>query len=190
MTNTSPDHTTLSKSLDLLHIHQSTSEIYGLLCAIISAHAAITKDAWVNGLMTLDLDKKGNTKEIDSAKKDLENLFTWTQNYLNTEAGPEFHLILPDPKAEFESTLRSLIEFSQGFLSGLNLCQINTETQKDNPPLQEALESLTQIACLDDNEEDSSSNQEALELCTNYTKDTTSVILKHLKLNAPSDTKN
>ena len=68
--------------------------------------------------------------------------------------------------------------------------KLNTETTKDNAPLNEALESLTQIACLDDNEKDSSSNQEALELCTNYTKDTTSVILKHLKLNSPSDTKN
>jgi uncharacterized protein YgfB (UPF0149 family) len=190
MSKTAPDHTTLSKSLDILHIHQSTSEIYGLLCAIISAHAAITKDAWVNGLMTLDIDKKDDSKKIDSAKKDIENLFDWTQNYLNTEAGPEFHLILPDPKAEFESTLSSLIEFSQGFLSGLNLCKINTETTKDNTPLQEALESLTQIACLDDHEKDSSSNQEALELCTNYTKDATSVILKHLKLNSPSNTKN
>ena len=68
MTNTAPDHTTLSKSLDILHIHQSASEIYGLLCAIISANAAITKDAWVNGLMTLDIDKNDNSKEIDSAK--------------------------------------------------------------------------------------------------------------------------
>ena len=190
MSKATPDHSTLSKSLDILHIHQSTSEIYGLLCAIISANAAITKDAWVNGLMTLDIDKNDNSKETDSAKKDLENLFDWTQEYLNSATGPEFHLILPDPKVEFESTLSSLIQFSQGFLSGLNLCKINTETSKENPPLHEALESLTQIACLDDNEKDSSSNQEALELCTNYTKNATSVILDHLRLRTPSEKKN
>ena len=68
MSKATPDHSTLSKSLDILHIHQSTSEIYGLLCAIISANAAITKDAWVNGLMTLDIDKNDLVAIHDCAR--------------------------------------------------------------------------------------------------------------------------
>ena len=86
-------------------------------------------------------------------------------------------MFIPDINTDFEGALFSLVCLAQGFLAGLNLSEISTETQKDDDML-EPLEDLSNIACLDDSgEEDSESNREHLELCVDFTQSAISKLI-------------
>jgi yecA family protein len=190
-TTQTPSYNNIAEALETLNIHHSASELYGLLCALFCASAQLTEQAWINGLISQEIEK---TEITDKAQKTLINFFNWTNLYINTyiddNKSEPFFILLPDSKQEFNHTLIELVIFSQGFLSGLNLAHINSNTQKD-PQIIEALDALTQISCLDDQEEkDTKSNQENLKICTNYTQEAVHNIINKLKIPNKSELKN
>lgn len=187
-----PSYNNIAEALEMLNIHHSSAELYGLLCALFCASAQLTEKAWINGLISQEIEK---TETTDKAQETLINFFNWTNLYINTyiddNKSESFFILLPDLKQEFNHALTELVIFAQGFLSGLNLAHINSNTQKD-PQIIEALDSLTQISCLDDQEEekDTKSNQENLKICINYTQEAVHNIINKLKIPNKSELKN
>lgn len=186
-----PSYNEIQTALDTLKIHHSTAELYGLLCSLFSASAQLTEQAWINGLLNQEPEQN---QETQNAKDILINFFNWTHLYislyLDNNKSDNFFIFLPDQNKEFNIALTELILFAQGFLSGLNLTQINTQTQED-PIMLEALEALTQISCLDDqSEENTKSNQESLDICIKYTQEAVHSIINKLKIPNKSELKN
>ena len=171
-----PDFMKVQQALEVLEVQHEPSELYGLLCALFATSVQLTEVAWVNSLASKEL---ADNQKNNDAQKVLTNFFNWTQSHVKnisklglkkaSQPGKDNLLMfMPDINKDFEGALFSLVCLAQGFLAGLNLSDINTDTQKDDDML-EPLEDLANIACLDDSgEENSESNREHLELCVDF----------------------
>ena len=142
---TLPSFETVERALLCLKALGTAAETHGLLCALMSSGAKMRKQAWVNSLLS-SMVEPGDVMAKDAATS-VERLFEATQQQFKTNEC-QVQLLMPDDEAPIQERMQALAEWCQGYMSGLKLVGIATQGHA-NEQIQEALDDLTQIACLD-----------------------------------------
>jgi len=140
-----PFFETVECALSCLKALGTAAETHGLLCALVSTGATMRKQAWVNSLLS-------NVIETDDimardAVAIIERLFDATQKQFK-EDQCQVQLLMPDDEVALKERMQALAEWCQGYMSGLKLVGVTLHGH-NNEQVQEALDDLTQIACLD-----------------------------------------
>ncbi len=139
-----PTFLAVQSALRLLGSLGEASQIHGLLCAFFACGVKLKRQAWMNSLLTGNIDK--SDPELVQAQEDLTELFIQTEAAFGQE---EFsiELVLPDEEIVLIQRIEALAEFATGFVMGLNLTGINLKNNP-NSTLQEAFDDMMNISCL------------------------------------------
>jgi yecA family protein len=148
MSQAFPSFSEVSQALQTLNAVGDAAEVHGLLCAVLSGRLAIRREAWVDSLMSKHL--PSGDAATAAAQKTLNQLFDSSKAMLE-EGQYEVKLLLPEDEAEFTERLEALVQWCQGFLSGLN--RMGLGEGKLLGESADAVEDLNKIACLDVNQE-------------------------------------
>lgn len=161
-----PNFDSVKEALNLFSALGEAAEIHGLLCALFSTGAKLRKQAWLNSLVNQGFSKKD---ELESGAADvLLRLFTATEEAFAAE-GLSVDILLPNEESPIQERIEALAHFSQGFLSGLNLADVQVENNP-NAELQEALDDLVNISCLEYEQESGEVAEHALTELVEYAK--------------------
>ncbi len=148
MSHELPSFVTIEQALTLLEAPGGAAEAQGLLTALFCSDVAINVDAWVSSFLSQPI------QQADIAKKDAaescQQLFHATQASIRSDSY-DFELLLPDDDESLTERIEALSLWCQGFLTGLNLMNIDVENQKAE--LQEAFDDLVKFACLQPGDE-------------------------------------
>jgi yecA family protein len=158
-----PHYQQVSDALDLLQAHGTAGQSHGLLCALISAHARINREAWVDSLLGGHIE--ANDEPARAAYHLLHELFNATKDAFQQEAF-SLPLLLPDDDAPLVTRVDALGEWCQGYLTGLHLLGLDIKNNK-NEAIQECLQDLLSISQVDltpEDEADQASESHFVEL--------------------------
>lgn len=139
-----PSFINIQEALSRLGSLGEASQTHGLLCAFFACGVKLKRQAWINSLLSGNLDK--SDPEIVQAQEDLTELFVQTEEAFGQE---EFtiDLVLPNDDELLITRIEALAEFAKGFMMGLNLTGIDIKSNP-NPALQEAFDDMMNISCL------------------------------------------
>lgn len=141
----------------------SPAEMHGLLAALLCAGVPMKPQAWFDSMITFRPDAED--AQVNAAQEALLAFFTVNQSWF-AEHQDDFYLILPSDDAHMETRIDALAMWCQGFLTGLNLLEDKLKDQVAED-IAEALEDLTNMACLiynDEQENDEASQKAYVEL--------------------------
>ncbi len=151
-----PSFETVERALSCLKALGTAAETHGLLCALMSSGARMRKQAWVNSLLS-NVVEQGDVMAVDAVDS-IGRLFEATQKQFKQDQC-QAQLLLPDDEAELRERMQALAEWCQGYMSGLKLVGISAQSHA-NDQVREVLDDLTQIACMD-YDDDSAQGAEA-----------------------------
>jgi len=140
-----PSFETVECALSCLRAFGTAAETHGLLCALVSTGATIRKQAWVNSLLSNVIET--NDMMAQDAVASIDRLFNATQKQFK-EDQCQVQLLMPDDNVELKERMQALAEWCQGYMSGLKLVGVTLQDHNDEK-VQEALDDITQISCLD-----------------------------------------
>lgn len=161
-----PNFDSVKEALNLFSALGEAAEIHGLLCALFATGAKLRKQAWLNSLVSRGFSRKD---ELEASAADvLLRLFTATEEAFAAE-GLSVALLLPTDDTPIEERIEALSHFAQGFLSGLNLADVAVENN-ENAELQEALDDMVNISCLEYEQESGEEAEQALTELVEYAK--------------------
>jgi yecA family protein len=144
MAETLPQYQQVADALAELQAIGGAAETHGLLCALLSGQVLVRREAWLESMLTKPV--ANGDVAISKACKILIHLYDATQAALSAE-DYDLQLLLPDDETPFEARIAALVEWVQGFLSGLNAMGITVD--KEEGEVGEALKDLGNLACLE-----------------------------------------
>jgi hypothetical protein len=172
-----PDYRTVDEALSDLEAVGGAAETHGLLCAILSSGVAVRPEAWLESMMSKPLAKGDNKSE--SAYKVLQDLYQKTRTALTEMDDFDLQLLLPNDDSDFSERIEALVQWTQGFLSGLKAMGI--EQKDEQGEMKDALSDLNKIACLEyENEIGDEEGEHAYAELVEYTR--MAVLLVHDEL--------
>lgn len=154
-----PSHDSVERALEVLNSLGDAAEIHGLLCALFAAGVKLRKQAWLNSLLEQGVDTSDELSKNASAA--LTRLFDETARHFSTVENLTVDILMPDDDSPLSDRVEALSHWAQGFITGMKLSGIDVEHNK-NPELQESFTDLTNISCLDPQEESDDDSEGAL----------------------------
>ena len=158
-----PTYEAVANGLTSLEALSGAAETHGLLCALLCGGANISSSAWLESLQSAFPDAQD--PQFIKAKETLSQLFDATAAQLQSETC-EVELLLPKDDEALHVRIQALAQWSQGFLSGLQLLGVSHKNAQA-PDVKDALNHLLQISCLEyesDDEADAESESSYNEL--------------------------
>ncbi len=124
-----------------LNTDDTISSAHGILCGFACVKPDIKLDDWLNEvLVSIDLD---NLNE-KSAHEDLAKIFNETITQLG-DATLSFNLLIADENSRIGEQANTLVQWCQGFLTGLGLQKISTHDEE----VLEMIKDFSEISKLD-----------------------------------------
>lgn len=162
--HTLADYAQLSNDLAILELNLDSSELHGMVTGLIVGGASKQAEAY---LRTLTMSKSG--AQYHQGMNALFSLYTITHTCLfNFEFN--FQLLLPDDDVALEHRLLAFINWTQGFLQGLDMSGISLEDFESEENI-EVLQHLEDFADMDiENIEASEQDEQAYLDVTEYVR--------------------
>ena len=124
-----------------LNTDDTISSAHGILCGFACVKPEVSLDDWLNEvLVSIDL----NNLSEKSAHEELASIFNQTLSGLG-DPTLGFRLLIADESARLGEQANTLIQWCQGFLSGLGLQKISTHDEE----VLEMIKDFSEIAKLD-----------------------------------------
>ncbi len=152
--NNSLDYDALKSTLHTLNTDDTISSAHGILCGFACVKPDLNLDDWLNEIIvSIDL----NNLSEKSAHEELAMIFNETSLQLN-DPTLNFQLLIADEDSKLGEQANTLIEWCQGYLTGLGLQKISTT---DDDAL-EMIKDISEISKLDTNLLDTEKNAQDL----------------------------
>ena len=116
------DYDLLKTTLHHLNTDDTISSSHGILCGFACVKPELTLDDWLNEVL-VSIDQ--NNLNEKSAHEELAQIFNTTLSQLNDET-LDFQLLIADEDSRLGEQADTLIQWCQGFLTGLGLQKIST----------------------------------------------------------------
>lgn len=152
--NNSLDYDELKNTLFVLDTDDSISSAHGILCGFVCVKADVTLNDWLNEILT---NVDDNNLHTQSAHVILKQIFHNTISQLNDET-LNFALLIAGDDANMSEQVNTLVDWCQGFLTGLGLQKISNPNQE----VLEMIKDFSEIAKLDSQVVDSEENTQDL----------------------------
>jgi yecA family protein len=137
-----PSYRDVAEALTTLSALGSAEQNHGLLCALMSTHVRITREAWVDSLLSGHIepgDERGR-----EAYQLLHQLFNATKDAFQSEDF-SLPLLLPNDDTPLDERVEALAAFCQGYLTGIHLLGMDVE-KNSNARVQECFQDLLAIS--------------------------------------------
>ncbi|WP_192482765.1 MULTISPECIES: UPF0149 family protein [Cysteiniphilum] len=169
-----PDYQEVTTALRKINALSEASEAHALLCALFTGGAEMRIEAWMDSLMAEPIEA-GDVVAQDALKVLAEMYQVTKAQFLAQDM--HFDLLLPDDDEKFYMRIDALAMWSQGFLSGLGLMEI--DYTKGSIEVQEAIVDLIDMSRLqyDDEVTGQEDEEKAYMELVEYTK--VAVLLIH-----------
>jgi uncharacterized protein YgfB (UPF0149 family) len=156
---------TLADALAKIGVMANPAEIHGMLCGRLSGGQQLDNKACISAIEELyDLDPNS----LNDISNELLSLYEGSVQKLQ-DSGLGFNLLLPDDEYELGQRIDSLGQWCQGFLIGLGLSGLSSDTTLSNDTA-DALRDLAQIAQVDSHEFDTEENEVSFFELTEYVR--------------------
>lgn len=148
------DYDALKTTLHALNTDDTISSAHGILCGFACVKPDLNLDDWLNEIIvSIDL----NNLSEKSAHEELAMIFNETSSQLN-DPTLNFQLLIADEDSKLGEQANTLIEWCQGYLTGLGLQKISTT---DDDAL-EMIKDISEISKLDTDLLDTEKNAQDL----------------------------
>lgn len=137
-----PDYHDVSDALEALSALGTAGQSHGLLCALMTAHARINREAWVDSLLGGHIEP--GDERAREAYQLLNEVFNATKDAFQRDQF-ELPLLLPEDDSPLQERVDALGEWCQGYLTGLHLLGMDIE-KNSNEQIQECLQDLLSIS--------------------------------------------
>jgi len=115
--NSPLDYDALKSTLHTLNTDDTISSAHGILCGFSCVKPDLNLDDWLNEIIvSIDL----NNLSEKSAHEELAMIFNETSSQLN-DPTLNFQLLIADEDSKLGEQANTLIEWCQGYLTGLGL---------------------------------------------------------------------
>ncbi len=157
--NQALDYDQVKTLLHPLNTDDTTSSAHGILCGFACVKPDLVLDDWLGEiLVSIDL----NNLNEKAAHEQLAQIYNNTLLQLG-DATLNFQLLIADEDCALAEQADTLIQWCQGFLTGLGLCKINTHDED----VLEMIKDFSDISQLDaqmlDNEQNAQDLSEIIE---------------------------
>ncbi|SMN14724.1 FIG001590: Putative conserved exported protein precursor [uncultured Candidatus Thioglobus sp.] len=152
--NNTLNYDDLKATLHTLNTDDTISSAHGILCGFACVKPDLSLDDWLNEvLVSIDL----NNLNEKAAHEELAQIYNETLSQLNDET-LDFQLLIADDDSKLGEQANTLIEWCQGYLTGLGLQKISTT---DDDAL-EMIKDISEISKLDTDLLDTEQNTQDL----------------------------
>lgn len=174
-----PSYTEIADALANTHSTFDAAQVHGLFCGYICATSGKMDTRWEKTVL-------GKTKN-PASRELLQQLYEVSYHQMS-EFSFEFSLVLPEDDTDINTRTEALGLWCQGFLSGLEQCQVPLKNREDSD-VTETLNDIIEIAQVNygdiaENEEDETAYFELVE----YVRLGALMIFQDLKAANPNQT--
>ncbi len=148
------DFDTIADALGRAGIMGNPAELHGMLCGRIAGGQVLDEEACLAAVAELFDAERGN---IDAASSELVAVYRNAAGKF-ADTGFGFELLLPDDEVELSLRIDSLGQWCQGFLVGLGLSGLSSDTQF-SADAADALKDVAHIAQIDVDAADSEDSE-------------------------------
>lgn len=137
-----PTYEQTDDALITLSAYGNAGQSHGLLCALMSAHARINREAWVDSLLGGHIEP--SDERARAAYSFLGGLFNVTKDYFQRDE-LDLPLLLPSDDMPLSDRVEALGSWCQGYLTGLHLLGLDIKNNQ-SPEINECLQDLIEIS--------------------------------------------